>query len=200
MARKKLTGRKVHGVGINDVLGLLSSENIAKNPWHMRAYMAWKGMLRRCYCSSLDHYQWYKDCSVCERWIKLSNFLEDIQKLDGFEFWRDNPNLNIALDKDAKIKGNKVYSPEACQFLSIQNNVAEAMKNRDYLCPVFKFRGEVKPRGVLCTYPDGTRRFFKSAMNAEREGGFNHSRIASCCRGRIKTHLGCKFEYSDGCF
>ena len=99
MSRKRLTGRKVHGVGTNDVLGLLSKENIAANPWHERAYMVWKDMLKRCY-SPTDNRMCYKDCTVCDRWFKLSFFIEDIQKLDGFEFWKNNPDTRIALDKE----------------------------------------------------------------------------------------------------
>lgn len=194
MTRKRLSGRKVHGVGTNDVLGLLTTENVAKNPWEVRAYMVWKDMLKRCY-SPNDKRECYETCTVCDRWLLLSNFLNDIQILDGFEFWRDNPKQRIALDKDCKIKGNKTYCPEACQFITIQENVNEARKNRDYSSPVFKFKGEVKNRGILCTYPDGTEILFKSAMEAERKGGFNHSLVASCCRGRIKSHLKCKFQY-----
>ena len=34
-----------------------------------------------------------------------------------------------------------------------------------------------------------------SAIEAERECGFNHGHINSCCKGRLKTHKGYKWQY-----
>ena len=34
-----------------------------------------------------------------------------------------------------------------------------------------------------------------SSMAAERECGFNHGHITSCCKGRLKTHKGYKWQY-----
>ena len=39
-------------------------------------------------------------------------------------------------------------------------------------------------------------RSYKSSMDAERtEGGFNHSSIIACCKGKLKTHKGYRFMY-----
>ena len=47
-------------------------------------------------------------CSVCEEWKHFSNFKKwfDENYIEGFD-----------IDKDILIKGNKVYSPEACSFV-----------------------------------------------------------------------------------
>lgn len=38
-------------------------------------------------------------------------------------------------------------------------------------------------------------RSWKGTNDAEREEGFNHGNINSCCRGRLKTHGGYKWQY-----
>ena len=36
---------------------------------------------------------------------------------------------------------------------------------------------------------------WKSSMDAQREGGFNRGHIIQCCKGRLKTHGGYKWQY-----
>lgn len=79
-----------------------------------RQYQSWQSMLHRCY----DHrYQkrapTYKGCSVDKDWHNFQNFAKwfDDNYIEGYQ-----------LDKDIKVKGNKIYSPDTCLFVSPQEN------------------------------------------------------------------------------
>ena len=84
-----------------------------------KAYAIWSSMVRRCY-SAKDHealYKTYKDCSVCAEWLNFQNFAEwfDENYIEGYD-----------LDKDIKIDGNKIYSPEFCLFVTKTENTVKA--------------------------------------------------------------------------
>lgn len=95
----------VYGVGINDDDRFCVDENGKYYP----AYSAWMHMLRRCYCEEYKtENPTYKDATVCDEWLSYKNFrfwFED--KSNGY---RDG----YELEKDIKVHGNKLYSPETC--------------------------------------------------------------------------------------
>jgi len=73
-------------------------------------YYTWHGMLSRCYNEkTLKKQPTYKGCSVAEEWYNFQVFSkwydEHYYEVDG---------QTMALDKDIKNKGNKVYSPNNC--------------------------------------------------------------------------------------
>ena len=71
-----------------------------------RIYNCWHGMLMRCYYEKYHNtHPTYKNCYVCNRWLKLSNFIEDIKLLDNYDKWIINNKYQ--LDKDIKYKNNK---------------------------------------------------------------------------------------------
>ena len=75
---------KIHNIGIND----MPRGWRLKNELNERIYRVWHGMIQRCYSEkSLKKRNTYKDCYVCKSWLKLSNLVEDIQKIDGYELW-----------------------------------------------------------------------------------------------------------------
>lgn len=77
------------------------------------AYIRWKAMLSRCYNSKSKAYKYYgaRGIIVCKRWLCFEKFSKDFTRLKGY----DEKNLSdLHLDKDIKIEGNKVYSPDAC--------------------------------------------------------------------------------------
>lgn len=82
------------------------------------AYDRWKGMLNRCYNEKyLSQKPTYKGCTVCEEWHNFQNFaqwFEDNYPKDGIEY---------CLDKDLKVIGNKIYSPETCMLITNAVNV-----------------------------------------------------------------------------
>lgn len=95
----------LYGVGINDDDRYCVDENGNYYP----AYSAWVHMLKRCYDDKYQStHQTYIGCYVDERWHSYKAFRlwfedEDRGYKDGYE-----------LEKDIKVHGNKVYSPETC--------------------------------------------------------------------------------------
>lgn len=95
----------LYGVGINDDDRYCVDENGNYYP----AYSAWVHMLKRCYDDRYQStHQTYIGCYVDERWHSYKAFRlwfedEDRGYKDGYE-----------LEKDIKVHGNKVYSPETC--------------------------------------------------------------------------------------
>ena len=92
-----------------------------------RIYQLWYDIHRRCYDAEQQRRskgRAYADCIVCERWHYLRNFVEDIQKLDGYSEWCKNGCMSI--DKDIRVKEiAKQYSPETCSFVTIAENISE---------------------------------------------------------------------------
>jgi hypothetical protein len=96
-----------------------------------QAKQLWRNMLKRCYCQS-DSRGYYGSVTVDVRWLCFANFLEDLPELENFDLWLMGQNLNSSkynLDKDLKIKGNKVYSREACMFISEYENKSAGARN-----------------------------------------------------------------------
>ena len=89
-----------------------------------REYALWKQMINRCYSGN---YPTYANVTVCDRWLVYANFLEDLPHIENYEWWLENPNQRIALDKDLKQVGveNKVYSLETVMFVSQSENSKE---------------------------------------------------------------------------
>lgn len=95
-------------------IGYLGEGNYKSNNGNglTEQYKAWVAMLMRCY--SLKFHEKnpsYIGCTVDERWHNFQTFAK----------WYDEnhytiPGQKIDLDKDILVKGNKVYSPEACIF------------------------------------------------------------------------------------
>ena len=78
--------------------------------WICPKYSIWRGMLFRCYSESFKAKNpTYAECEVTPEWLRYSIF----------ESWLDNqPWQGNDLDKDTLIRGNKLYSPETCIFIS----------------------------------------------------------------------------------
>ena len=77
------------------------------------AFSKWKSMLKRCYDPIyLNKNQSYIDCYVCDEWLNFQNFAKWF-----YENYYEINSERIELDKDISIKGNKIYSPNACIFV-----------------------------------------------------------------------------------
>ena len=109
MRKRKL----VYGIGINDADYVTQPTINGKNV-SCTFYRTWYDMLKRCYSEKLrSKYPTYADCSVCEEWLTFSSFKK----------WMENQDFEgKQLDKDILIMGNRVYSPNACVFVSTQVN------------------------------------------------------------------------------
>lgn len=101
------TGRSklIYGVAINDDDRFCVDENGKYYP----AYSAWIHMLKKCYDSKYQlRHPTYRGCSVDKRWLSYKTF----------RIWFENPERGYKdgyeLEKDIKVHGNKIYSPERC--------------------------------------------------------------------------------------
>ena len=106
------------GVGINDAdYSVVRYEKVGgkwKVVWECPYYRRWRSMISRCYSKKYQEKQpTYKGCSVCDEWLRFSNFKK----------WMENQKWeNRALDKDFLVEGDKVYSPSTCLFLPSELN------------------------------------------------------------------------------
>jgi hypothetical protein len=80
------------------------------------AYVIWVNMLMRCYNKKYQSKNiTYIGVSVIKEWHNFQNFAE-------WFYNKSNYKPGLELDKDILIKGNKVYSPEACSFVPKEIN------------------------------------------------------------------------------
>lgn len=146
-----------------------------------RVYNLWYQMLRRCY----DHEQQnrsrgmsYKNCIVCERWMRLSSFAADIKKLEGYKNWLNKH--GYCLDKDIKSPGNNMYAPAFCHFVPCAENIREANKRTR------SYRAANEANKVMYYLEkDGTTLVFESEIAACRYLGVKKCSVSSC---RIKGY------------
>jgi hypothetical protein len=108
----------VYGVGINDADYVQQMEEVVdgkrKLVWICPFYKTWRSMLERSYSKKYKLKRpTYEHVSVCKEWHLFSTFKSWMQEQD----WEGNQ-----LDKDLLVSGNRVYSPEACVFVSGQVN------------------------------------------------------------------------------
>ena len=150
------------------------------NEKNCRIYETWTNMLARCYSEKYhERFPTYVECSVCKRWLLLSNFVEDLKNIDGYDETKFL-NGDISLDKDIKSNGeNKEYSLENCMWVSIAENARQAMKTRNYL------QGENNPRSIKIVQYDKQGNLIKiwgSSHEIERLTGINCGRVIYCCK------------------
>lgn len=154
----------VYGVGY---LGV--GEYRARNQKSFNHYFTtWRSMIQRCYSENLHKkYPTYKDCTVCEDWINFQNFAK------WYEDNYPNDDKEYHLDKDIKIKGNKIYSPDTCLFVSPFDNISEAsIKEHTF------------------TNPDGVKVNIKNLKRYCEENGLNRQCMHNVQSGLALTHKG----------
>lgn len=86
------------------------------------AYIAWSGMIYRCYNDEFKRkHKTYKDCYCVDDWHNFQIFADwfesEVRKLD------EVPKV-IHVDKDIRVKGNKLYSPDTCMLVSASENTS----------------------------------------------------------------------------
>jgi len=136
------------------------------------AYKRWQRMLERCYSERyLKDKPSYRDCYVCDDWLNFQNFAKWYfeNKLDDMK--------DIELDKDIKVKGNKVYSPDTCMFVHRSLNYAE--RNQRVSSKTYTF-----------TSPSGEKVTFTNMSKFCRENGLDRNCMLGLKRGSHKTHKG----------
>lgn len=157
------------GVGINDC-----------NESSSKPSIKWRQMLERCYSTKLQKREpTYKDCTICEEWLILSNFKKWFE--DPVNGYKDG----YELDKDILIKGNKVYSPSTCCFVPHKINQLLVKKRQ---------RRSNLPIGVY--YRKDINRF-QAKVNIDNRsiscGCFN------CIEAAFNSYKICKEKYLRDC-
>jgi len=111
---KKIKRNKlVYGVGVNDA-DYVVNPTIKGNRVMCAFYRTWFSMLKRCYSKVYQKKNpTYIGCSVCDEWLTFSNFKEWMQSKDF---------KGKQIDKDLKVAGNKIYSPNTCMFVTCAIN------------------------------------------------------------------------------
>lgn len=158
----------VYGVGI---LGDIGTSYRGKR---RLSYTFWTRMLKRCYCEKYHKvHPTYRDCEVCEEWQYYPNF---------HQWFEENHIRGYDLDKDIKIDGNRVYSPETCLFVTREENTRKSNEKCMYISKV------VDPNGNLHVVQN-QRQF--SNQNKLTPSGLN-----GLIKGRYKTYRGWRL-YED---
>ena len=191
------------------------------NKWNYKAYEKWKHMLQREYSEKLKQkYKTYKDCTVCERWLLLSNFVEDLPKIEGYDEEKFI-NGELELDKDIKSNGvNKEYNLDNCMLVSHVENIIQAMKTRNYSDmqgenhPMYGKHHSEETRQKISETQKGEKHpqcrkvakydlemnlinIYNYIKQASEEAGIATSGIIRCCRGEYKTAGGYIWKYFD---
>lgn len=113
--RKHTKKKLVYGVGVNDATYETQSSSFGgRASWKCPFYRKWSAMLERCYSAKFkEGNKAYEGCSVCDEWLKFSNFKRWMETQD----WQGKH-----LDKDLISRGNKIYCPEKCCFVDSKLN------------------------------------------------------------------------------
>lgn len=137
--------RLIYGVGLNDA-DYSVTEGVGRNRIKCPFYRSWTSMLERSYSGKWkERYPAYVGCTVCEGWLRFSNFRSWMETQD----WKGKH-----LDKDILFPGNKVYSPETCVFIDQRLNKFFTERSID---------GRILPTGV-CLH-NTTGRFIATCHN-----------------------------------
>ncbi|PGE07853.1 hypothetical protein COM54_22085 [Bacillus toyonensis] len=164
----------VHGIGYLGSASKKGNESI---------YQRWLNMLYRCYDTKNKQYHNYggNGVIVCDRWKSFEHFLSDFKQLKGYD---ENNLKNLEIDKDSKIPGNKIYSPETCMLIGKKENLKE-MNER------------LHQKWFLAISPEG--KIYKSNNQSEfaKKHGLISQTIGRVLNGNRKHHKCWTFAYTE---
>lgn len=89
---------------------------------HTKVYKIWAGMMKRCYNKNCKAYSRYggRNIKVCERWHDVSNFYEDVSKLEHF----NEPGYSLD-----RIDNNKGYEPDNMRWATRKEQNRNTRRN-----------------------------------------------------------------------
>lgn len=137
---------KIRDPYVKSFMGVGYTGEFVKVSYWKPARQLWSNMVKRCY-NPKDYMGYFGESFVDDRWLCFANFLEDLPHLDNFDKWLvgkgGGPVYN--LDKDLKFPGNKVYSKDACAFVTeYENKSAGAINARLLDKTNGRYGGQVK--------------------------------------------------------
>lgn len=159
---KDLMHPTVSGVGFLGGTEYLKIENPG-------AYDSWASMLKRCYSENcLTRCPTYRGCSVTPDW---HNF--QVYAVWYYEHYVEGYHL----DKDIKVKGNRVYGPGTCMFVTPTENSVERNLT-----------------GLLYTvyHPEHGEHRLTNIREFSKEHDITESLLGRVLLGRRKQHKGWK--------
>lgn len=145
----------LYGVGVNycgyathkckygkDSLG----KKIRISDWRCPYYKKWSAMLSRCYSKKmLSHDPTYSGCYVDDSWLSFAGFIKWVDSQPRKD-WEE-----LELDKDILFKGNKIYGPKTCVFISkalnsflVNRNTGGNLTGSFYMIKTNKFRANCR--------------------------------------------------------
>lgn len=128
-------------------------------------YITWSAMMQRCYSKSKER-QTYEDCTVCEEWHNFQNFAkwydENYYEIEGEK---------MCLDKDILFKGNKIYSPNTCIFVSNRINCLFVKCNKSRgVCPIgVSYLKKLNKYSADCNTTNDMKRIHIGVYNTQEE-------------------------------
>ena len=146
-----------------------------------KVYFLWRNMMQRCYNEKHPSYKYYgnKGVIVNERWHVFNNFIEDIDKINGFNIDKFLKG-EIHLDKDLTILGNKEYSLEKCLFVTKEkNNQLKPNQQKQFIA--------ISPEGKIYTSSNQSK--------FAKEHNLAQNNISMCLKGYQKSHKKWRFKY-----
>jgi hypothetical protein len=176
-----------------------------------REYNVWLHMINRCNLGSRSQQvnSTYVGCEVTDEWRNYDNFHGWLMSNKYFNMRCANGHW-YQLDKDLKIRGNKLYSPETCLFIPRSINTFLTKRNKlrgEYLIGVYKYAN--KYRAMISNPLTGKNEhigLFESeidAFNAYKDRKENISRVLAInlkeyiCSITYDSLLNYKVEISD---
>lgn len=167
-------------------MGILEQNSRLKTPearLRRSLYLRWYSMIDRCCNPAAERYCDYggNGVSVDPSWTVFENFLNDAKSLPGYDADRILEG-GIHLDKDSRIRGNKVYSKDTCAFITAAEN------NKHIPSRMLLFIG-TSPEGI--EYESYNQTEFALTHNLRQ------STIADCLSGRVVKHRGWTFRYKE---
>lgn len=149
------------------------------NPIFNKVYQLWYNMNKRCHNKKNTDYKYYgaKGITVCEKWRTLDGFIDDVDKIKGFEL-ESFLKGDLSLDKD--YSGSNTYSLKTCEFINQKkNNKFKPTNQKTFIA--------ISPKGE------------KYESNNQSEFAKKHSllqpSISACLRGVNKQHRNWMFYY-----
>lgn len=146
------------------------------NPTYKKVYQLWRNMTQRCTNPKNPYYKNYgeKGITICDRWKTLGYFIEDIDKIKGFDLDKFL-NGELSLDKDTS--GSKLYSLETCVFVNREQN------------------NKIKPnqqRKFVAISPNGEKSVWTNQSEFSRRHGISQGKVSECVRKNL-VYNGWKF-------
>lgn len=174
--------RGTYGVGY---LGIGTHPTIL-NGKSTREFILWDAMMARCYYkNALNRCPTYLEVSVTDYWHCFQNFAEDLSSLKGYTEWKEHK-IQYDLDKDTKVKGNKIYSKETCVFITHKENTARGARSSNITGLTY----------IATRLSDGYTEEFTNQTEFAENYNLSQANISSYLSGNYKfTHVkGWTFE------